>query len=48
MMISYIILLWSRLNLLSLFSEYQKELIKSRVTKKAIIYFIYTQSKKGY
>lgn len=47
-MVSDFLLPWSRLNLLSLLSEKQEELVKLGVPREDITYFEYEKSEKGY
>ena len=40
------LLSWSRLNLLSLSSEYQEKLVNSGISREAVTYFEYSKSKE--
>lgn len=47
-MVSDFLLPWLKLNLLSLSSQKQEELVNLRVPRKAVTYFEYKKSEKGY
>ena len=47
-MVSYFLLPWSRLNLLSLSHQQQEELVNSGVPLEAANYFIYGKMEEGY
>ncbi len=47
-MLSDFLLPWSKLNLLSLLSEKQKELVNSGIPREAVTYFEYEKSEERY